>query len=735
MDYLKKYKSFLYSYYLSAGVRITIGVVLPALVLSYFDMLQIGTAISVGALCVSVTDNPGPIHHRRNGMLVCLLLLIVVATLTSLASTSVIWLGILIVVFCFIFSMIGVYGSRAISIGVAALLIMVLQIGHPGKGPEVFIQAGYILLGGLWYTGLSLLLYSFAPYRMAQQALGECIAITANYLRIRASLYDESTDLEKVYSQLIEEQVLVHQEQELVRELLFKSRDIIKESTNTGRTLLMLFRSLVDLFEKIMTTYQDYRQLHEVFAGTGIMEKYRQLILQIAAELDDISIAVKSGRPSRETTVLSDAIRETKKFYSELRNKKRTPATLPYFITLRNILSNIEDLAARIHTLHLYTTYRQPLSAAAEPGNYEKFISRQDYSFKVLVDNLTMQSNFFRHSLRVSIATLVGFIISQYLEVGHSYWILLTIIVILKPTYSLSKKRNYERLLGTIAGAIAGLIILHFIKDKTVLFGIMLVLMVATYSLLKSNYMVSVIFMTPYIMVMFQLLYNAPLKNVLTDRLIDTSIGSAIAFLASFLLVPVWEREQISSYMVEAIEKNMVYFKKVAAAFTGEQIPVTDYKVSRKEAFVALANLSDALTRMLSEPKRKQKNSSLVHQFVVYNHLLTSHIATLAYYAQQFANNSTSKEFIPVIDHIVAELWTVKNSLDGQTAPVVSSPAPYWQTIDKRVMVLMEKRQKELQEGLTDTDTRKSLVSLKSVTDQFKVIFDLVRDLKKAGPL
>lgn len=731
MDYLKKYKSFLYSYYLSAGVRITIGVVLPALVLSFFDMLQIGAAISVGALCVSVTDNPGPIHHRRNGMLVCLLLLIVVATLTSLASASVIWLGILIVVFCFIFSMIGVYGSRAISIGVAALLIMVLQIGHPGKGMEVFIQAGYILLGGLWYTGLSLLLYSFAPYRMAQQALGECIAITANYLRIRASLYDESTDLEKVYSELIEEQVLVHQEQELVRELLFKSRDIIKESTNTGRTLLMVFRSLVDLFENIMTTYQDYRQLHEVFAGTGIMEKYRHLIIQIAAELDDISIAVKSGRPSRETTALSDAIRETKKFYNEMRNKKRTPANFTNFITLRNILSNIEDVAARIHTLHLYTTYRQPLSANAEPGDYEKFISRQDYSFKILVDNLTMQSNFFRHSLRVSIATLVGFIVSQYLAVGHSYWILLTIIVILKPTYSLSKKRNYERLLGTIAGAIAGLIILHFIKDKTVLFGIMLVLMVATYSLLKTQYMLSVIFMTPYIMVMFQLLYNVPVKNVLTDRLIDTSIGSAIAFLASFLLVPVWEREQISTYMVAAIEKNMAYFKKVAAAFTGELVPPTDYKVARKEAFVALANLSDALTRMLSEPKRKQKNSSLVHQFVVYNHLLTSHIATLAYYAQQFAGNNRSKEFIPVIDHIVAELSAVKKSLDGETATAVGSPAPYWQTIDKRVMVLTEKRRKELQQGLTDTETRKSLVSLKSVTDQFKVIFELVKDIKK----
>ena len=50
MDYLKKYKSFLYSYYLSSGVRITAGVVLPALIFSYFDMLLQGVAISLGAM-------------------------------------------------------------------------------------------------------------------------------------------------------------------------------------------------------------------------------------------------------------------------------------------------------------------------------------------------------------------------------------------------------------------------------------------------------------------------------------------------------------------------------------------------------------------------------------------------------------------------------------------------------------------------------------------------------------
>lgn len=734
MDYLKKYKSFLYSYYLSSGVRITAGVILPAVIFSYFDMLAHGVAVSLGAMCVSGTDNPGPIHHRRNGMLICLLFLVVVATLTSLTASFPVLLGILITVFCFVFSMIGVYGSRAISIGVSALLIMVLQIGHPSQGKEVLIQAAYILLGGLWYTGLSLLLHKFAPYRLAQQALGECIAATANYIRIRALFYDHTTDFDKANRQMIEQQVIVHQDQELVRELLFKSRYIVKESTNTGRTLLVLFRSLVDMFEKIITTYHDdYKELQEMFADTEIMSRYRELIMLLAAELDDISIAVKSGRRSRETSTLADAIRETRRYYIEMRNKKRNPETLEYFIALRNILSNIEDIANRIHSLHLYTSYRHKVTTVTEPDDFDRFVQRQDFSFKVLTDNLSLQSNYFRHSLRVSLATLAGYIISQYLQVGHNYWILLTIIVILKPNYSLTKKRNFERLFGTIAGAVAGLIILYLIKDKTVLFVIMLVLALGTYSLLRTNYMLSVIFMTPYVLLIFQLLYSTPLKHVLTDRLLDTSIGSAIAFIANLLLVPVWEHEQISGYIATAIEKNTAWFRTVVTNFMGKPVLPTEYRVSRKEAFVALGNLSDAFTRMLAEPKWQQKNMTLIHQFVVYNHLLTSHIATLSHFGQQFAEINATKDFIPVTNYIETELCASKAIIKGEEVPAESARPANWQQIDKRVTTLMLNRQKELQQGLTDTGTRKLLLEVKSVTDEFRIIHDVTADIKKSS--
>jgi len=49
------------------------------------------------------------------------------------------------------------------------------------------------------------------------------------------------------------------------------------------------------------------------------------------------------------------------------------------------------------------------------------------------------------------------------------------------PAYSLTKKRNFERLMGTLAGAFIGLLILYFIPDRTVLFVLMIFFMIGTY--------------------------------------------------------------------------------------------------------------------------------------------------------------------------------------------------------------------------------------------------------------
>lgn len=734
MDYIKEYKSFVNSHYLSEGVRITAGIVLPALLLNHFGQLAIGVVVSLGAMSVSITDNPGPIHHRKNGMLACVIINTLMAIITGFAAPYPFLLGLLILLSCFIFSMIGVYGTRANSIGVSALLIMVLNIDHHFKGWEVLFNAAYILAGATWYMLLSLLLYSFRPYKLAQQALGDCLIATADYLRIRASFYEKEVDYENTYQRMLEQQIAVHEKQNLVRELLFKSRNIIKESTVTGRTLVMIFTDIVDLFERTMSSYNDYKAMHAAFGEDDILEQYRQLVLELSNELDEIGIAVKSGETSIETGMLATHINETKNYFDLFRDNKRTAENVDDFISMRHILNSIEDIAGRIHTLHLYTSYDKEFTKKmSRPVDYEQFITHQPIEPDLLQDNLSFKSNNFRHAIRISIATLAGFVVSMFFPLGHSYWILLTIIVILKPAYSLTKKRNYQRLAGTIIGALFGLGILYFVKGNDALFVIMLLLMIGTYSLLRTNYMISVIFMTPYILLLFHLLSNASFKIIIADRIIDTGIGSVIAFLANLVLLPAWEHEKISDAMLQAIKSNKKYFMDVAAAFTGNPVSITAFKVSRKDAFVALANLSDAFTRMLAEPKSKQKNPKQLHQFVVLNHMLTSHIATLSYYVKPLSEKYASPDFEPLLNSAVNRLEAAGNIITEIPAvPVASADIPQ-HTIQQRLQTMLEARRAELQQGILKSEMQKQLTEFKPIADQFNFIDNLAVDIRKTS--
>src|SRR5207244_12068072 len=107
---------------------------------------------------------------------------------------------------------------------------------------------------------------------------------------------------------------------------------------------------------------------------------------------------------------------------------------------------------------------------------------------------MNINSSIFRHSLRVAIACLVGFILGKVLNYGqHSYWILLTIAFILKPAFSLTKQRNIERIIGTIAGGAAGILILYFVTDKTAIFVFMVLFLIETYSFLWIVYLYMVL--------------------------------------------------------------------------------------------------------------------------------------------------------------------------------------------------------------------------------------------------
>ncbi|RZL16890.1 MAG: FUSC family protein, partial [Pedobacter sp.] len=245
---IRTVNDFLLSTYFADGLRITFGVLCPPLIMAQFGLFQLGMTLSLGALCVSVADSPGPIVHRRNAMGVTIILIFIFSILTGLTNTNVFFIGILLTTSCFFLSMFFVYGTRAASVGTAALLIMVLSVDDVRPWRQVLDSSMLLFAGGTWYALLSYFVYRLRPFRMVQQSLSESIYEVSEFLRTKALFYNEGVNYKETYDELLRLQVSVHEKQEAVREVLFKTREIVRDSTPEGRFLLLVFVDMVDLF-------------------------------------------------------------------------------------------------------------------------------------------------------------------------------------------------------------------------------------------------------------------------------------------------------------------------------------------------------------------------------------------------------------------------------------------------------------------------------------------------------
>ncbi len=631
---IRTIQDFLLSTYFADGLRITFGVLCPSLILAQFGMLQLGMTLSLGALCISVVDSPGPIVHRRNAMLITTVLLFVISILIGITNENIYVTGTLLVCCSFIFSMLFLYGSRAAAIGTSVLLIMVLSIDDIRPWNEVIIYALLVLAGSIWYTLLSYFVYRLRPYRLVQQILSDSIYQVSEFLRSKARFYHKETNYEKNYAELLQLQVLVNEKQDEVREILFRTREIVRESTPEGRFLLVVFVDMVDLFEQIMSTYYNYEELHNQFDSTGILPKYESIINKIAESLDDIAFALKTGGlPSVSENLVSD-VNQLKKAITILEENGDGKYNTLGLIALKNIEVNIEHILARVKTINSYFNKKEKKNLKKRDVDVEKFVTRNNIEYKLFIDNISFKSSTFRHSLRVAIVMLIGFVVAKSLNFSHSYWILLTILVISKPGFSLTKQRNYQRLIGTIAGAFIGMGILVYVQDRNTLFIILLCCMIGSYSFQRKNYVVSVLFMTPYVLVLFDFLGMGSLA-IARERIYDTLIGSGIALLASYSLFPNWEHEKLKKAMIDLIKSNNNYYQQVKSLYFEKEQSITNYKVVRKEVYVNTSNLASLFQRMFSEPKSKQVYMQELHQFTVLNHLLSSYIATLSLYNKE----------------------------------------------------------------------------------------------------
>jgi uncharacterized membrane protein YccC len=325
----------------------------------------------------------------------------------------------------------------------------------------------------------------------------------------------------------------------------------------------------------------------------------------------------------------------------------------------------------------------------------EKFLTPQHYLWSTWIENLSFSSTLFRHSLRLTLTILIGFLIGKIIPFQNVYWILLTIVVIMRPGYGLTKKRSFHRIFGTVLGGIIAFGILYWI-DNSILISIFAILsMLLGFSFTQTNYKISATFVTMYIVFIYGIL-TPNIEAVIQYRILDTLVGAILAFVANHFLWPSWEFLNIPLYLKKSIEANQMYLKEISALYNKKGAIPTSYRLARKNAFIEIGNLMASFQRMAQEPKSKQKKLPQVYKLAVLNHTLLSSSASLGTYIQSHKTTTASEAFNVVVDAVIKNLDNAIAILNETSIPQENHKTD----LALRFTELKNIRAKELKEGV-----------------------------------
>ncbi|MBF2708888.1 FUSC family protein [Flavobacterium soyangense] len=682
--------------YFTNALKITIAAVIPVLLFSFFGNFQIGFTIALGAFFTYPSDIPSSLKDKIKGVTVTAFLISGANLLVNIVYPYSWIFYPFFVLSIFFLSMLSVFGKRATMVSFSALLSVSLAFAHINTGWEMVLHSSLLFAGGLFYLLISLIFNFIRPYRYLEIQIAECIKLTAKYLKLRGDLWVPNADRKAIIEKQLYLQVELNDIHQNIREVLISD---YSGSSNQNRRLLIVFISLVEILELALSTSFDHNKLHKKFEKhPQVLLSYQNLAYNLAASLKRLSKSVKNkNKFVPKNTLIKDLNSLELAIADYSTNLGKIKASEGVFM-LTTMLQYAEKQVEKIKIVQrAFSTAISSYDLKGRDKDLEKFLTPQYYLWSTLIENLSFSSTLFRHSLRLTITILIGFIISKAFSFHNEYWVLLTIVVIMRPGYGLTKTRSFDRIFGTITGGLIAFGILYLVHNNIVISSLAILSILLGFSFTNTNYKISATFVTMYIVFIYGIL-TPNVGEVIQYRIIDTLVGTSLAFLANHFLWPSWEFLHIPIYLKKSIKANQNYLKQISIFYNKKGEVSTSYRLARKNAFIEIGNLMASFLRMAQEPKSKQKQLPQVYKLAVLNHTLLSSSASLGTYIQSHKTSSASKAFNVVVD-------AVTKNLDNAISILKEEPIDVNENINKydlalRFTELKNIRERELKEGI-----------------------------------
>lgn len=621
------------SYFVTNGLSAALGLLLISGSVHLLFGPFAAAAASVGVLVCIPPDQPAPKRGKFWQLLPALLIGLPLFLAVQVLHAAPVRMGLLLVPASFLAFLAGAWGNRGLPIAISAMFAMVFSMAVPAQTDNATVLSTglYFATGGLVYLLWATLANAALNSRYRVQMLADTLLALAQLMRTQARQFTSMTDEQPDQKTPLIGALL--RQQAALADQLQTARNILLESPRTLRRqqLASMLMLVLEMRDHLLVCELDLDALKSQAEPAPMLGELSDILKALACEIERLADDLLQVR--LPNTFISQRQRLASLRWDDDAASPSDDTEPAPGILARGLARRIGHLNDEVDQMIALERGEMSPDVGLVRTTWALFVSPTTWSWQPVTALWSWKAPSMRHAIRAALAIGTAYALSLALPWGtHDYWILLTIVVVLRGSLAQTLERRNSRVAGTLIGCVlAGLLLYAHIPPLAMLVLVTLAQAFAHAFAIK-RYLVTAVAATVLGLLQVHMLNAGSSASFdLVERMADTLIGVAIAWAFSYVL-PSWERHQITALVTRTLTAQARHARVALDLWQLKAVdnePELQWRLARREAYDSLSALVQATQRSLSEPRAVRPPLEPLGRMLAYSYQLLAQLTSV----------------------------------------------------------------------------------------------------------
>ncbi|MCZ2104339.1 MAG: FUSC family protein [Comamonadaceae bacterium] len=517
-------------------------------------------------------------------------------------------LGAVLVAATFVSFLIMAWGKRGVPVAAAIMLAALLAMAPlPVRDAhEALVRTAYGALGALTYLVYGVVAQTLLNTRHRTQLVAELLMSVAALLRTQARRVcggGPAPDAPRAWGALLRDHAALADE-------LQAARDVVLEAPRTARRqrLAGMLIVVLEMRDRLIASELDLERVRASDAPQ--LREMADILRSMARDVDALADALLAARLPPPAHPHDDRIARLRAQAQDDAREHPGAQAFTQAAVVRSIATRVGDQDGAVRQLVALARGELAPDLSAVRAGWQLFVSPAYWSLQPLLTLWHWRQPALRTAVRAALAVGAGYGLAMLLPwASRDYWILITVVSVLRGNLAQTLQRRDARVIGTVVGSLLAAALLALHPSTAALLFVVIASQGVAQAFAVRNYTVLAIAVSILSLVQTHLLHaETSMTFALLERVGDTLLGAGIAWAFSYVL-PSWERERLAA-LVQRVGRALAgHARHSLALATLDEItakPELAWRLARREAYDALSALAQATGRALAEPRAVQ---------------------------------------------------------------------------------------------------------------------------------